>query len=217
LSFACEKYVLTPDPFPYQIDPGFEFVHQYGNKHLFRNKESLPFGLFFAQYLTEADFRSLSTSQRQKEKAISSAVVLSEKESLAARDMTRVDPESGFDAGQRSSFKLRLFNENRIAGDVQCNAPGVLVFQMPFDRGWRAFVDHAQTETLTADVGLLGIKLTKGRHEVKLRYVPPFFPIGLAMTGLSLVIFVLCLWRWPRIKPALAGTTEGSESIAYSR
>ena len=63
---------------------------------------------------------------------------------------------------------------------------------MPFDRGWRASVDRARAETLKADVGLLGIKLTEGRHVVKLRYLPPFFSIGLAVTGLSLVIFLVC-------------------------
>ena len=127
LSFACEKYVLTPDPFAYRFDPGFEFVQQYGNKHLFRNKESLPFGLFFTQYLPEADFLRLTTSEREKEKAIGNAVVLGEKESLRAADMTRVEPDSGFDVRQRSSFRLRLFNESRIAGEMQCNKPGVLV------------------------------------------------------------------------------------------
>ena len=68
LSFACEKYVLTPDPFAYELDPGFEFVKQYGNKHLFRNKESLPFGLFFTQYLPEADFRRLTMSEKIRKK-----------------------------------------------------------------------------------------------------------------------------------------------------
>ena len=96
-------------------------------------------------------------------------MVLGEKESLRAADMTRVEPDSDFDVSQRSSFRLRLFNENRIAGEMQCNKPGVLVFQMPFDRGWRASVDHARTETLKADVGLLGIKLNEGRHLVELR------------------------------------------------
>ena len=61
--------MLTPDPFPYRIDPGFEFVRQYGNKYLFRNKEALPFGLFFTQYLPEADFLRLTTSEREKEKS----------------------------------------------------------------------------------------------------------------------------------------------------
>ena len=114
-------------------------------------------------------------------------MVLGEKESLLAKDMTRLDPESGFDERQRSNFRLRLFSENRIAGDMLCSKPGVLVFQMPFDRGWRASVDRARAETLKADVGLLGIKLTEGRHVVKLRYLPPFFAIGLAVTGLSLL------------------------------
>lgn len=201
LSFACEKYVLTPDPFPYQIDPRFEFVRQYGKKHLFRNKDSLPFGLFFTQYLTASDFMRLTTTQ--KEAAVRGAVVLERSEAAAAAGMPQSSPLSDFDEAKRSDFRLRLFNENRIAGDVQCNKPGILVFQMPFDRGWRAFVDQAQTPTLKADVGLLGIKLTEGRHHVKLRYLPPFFPIGLAVTGLSLVIFLVCLWRWPRITPAL--------------
>ena len=64
LSFACEKYVLTPDPFRLSNSiQASSSCKQYGNKHLFRNKESLPFGLFFTQYLPEADFREINNER----------------------------------------------------------------------------------------------------------------------------------------------------------
>ena len=69
LSFACEKYVLTPDPFRLSNSiQGSSLCKQYGNKHLFRNKESLPFGLFFTQYLPEADFRRLTMSEKERKR-----------------------------------------------------------------------------------------------------------------------------------------------------
>jgi hypothetical protein len=202
LAFAGEKYVLTPDPVPFQVDPAYESIKRYDKIYLFRNKAFSPLGRFYTRYIPESDFMQSSTTA--KESILQHAAVLGKDESAAADDLTELAPESSSADEASGALELRSFNENRIVGEIECDSTGILVLQTPFDRGWRAMVDHARAETLRVDIGLLGMKLTKGKHLVEMRYLPPFIKIGATITALALLVFVVALWRWPRISPALS-------------
>ena len=41
-----------------------------------------------------------------------------------ATDMPRLVLDPALTSAKRATFGLRLFNENRIAGEIQCNKPG---------------------------------------------------------------------------------------------
>jgi hypothetical protein len=205
LSFVCEKYVLTPDPFSYQFDPAYEFVQRYGKVSVFKNKEVFPLGVFFTSYLLEPDFMRLS--KREKEEVLRSALVLGQEQFPIASDLVHGHNGIGADESQRGELRLSSFRENRIAGEIDCYRPGMLVFQMPFDPGWKAYVDQVRTKTFKADIGLVGLKLGSGHHFVEMRYLPQFLPIGAAISLISLLIFSVCLWRWPRVR-VLASVTQ---------
>ena len=49
------------------------------------------------------------------------------------------------------------------------------------------------------DVGLLGIGLDAGEHEVELHYRNPFLVPALGVTLASFFIICVGLWRWPRL------------------
>ena len=98
-------------------------------------------------------------------------------------------------------MKLESFRQNRIEGRIDTAAPGYLVFQMPFERGWRAFVNGERVPTTRVDVGLLGLHLPAGEHRIVLRYLPPTLLIGGPISALALLILVFARWRWPTIAP----------------
>jgi hypothetical protein len=197
LSFACEKYVLTPDPFSYQFDPAYDFVQRYKKFSVFKNKETFPLAVFFTNYLLEPDFMRLST--REKEGVLRSALVLGQEQSPIANDLVRLRNGLGVDESQRGQLRLSSFRENRIAGEIDCERPGVLVFQMAFDPGWRAYIDKTQANAVPVDIGLVGIKLSRGHHFIEMQYVPPFFRIGALISLVSLLVLVTCLVRWPSV------------------
>jgi hypothetical protein len=209
-TFACEKYVLTNNPVPFEKEEHYESVKRYGNKHLFRNQLFLPLGLSFGYYITEDMF--LQLPQWAKPLALLHAVVLSNKDAadepgpspLTMGDIKYqvIDTSLPDIAAKRRSTALNIssFRQTRIDGTIQLNQRSVLVLQTPFDPGWHAFQDGRVVPVIKADFGLLGVVLNAGEHTVELRYRPPFLYAGAAVSFVSLLIFAASLWWWPRIR-----------------
>ena len=67
-----------------------------------------------------------------------------------------------------------------------------LYFSIPYEKGWRAAVDGEDAVIEPALSVLSAVRLDPGRHTVELRYTPPGFCAGLAIS-LAAVLF-LGLW-----------------------
>jgi hypothetical protein len=210
LAFACEKYVVTPDPGWFQIAREYDFVRRYNDIHVFRNNYSLSFGVVYTSCLTEEMFLQLQTDTRRS--ALLQIVVLP---NSAAADQSGLAPLSPEEVERRvrgtperdvlverqtAALKVQLFEPSHISGSVQLDQNGVLLFQMPFDAGWHSSVDGDEVPTMKVDVGLLGIALKAGQHAVELVYRPPFLLAGGIVTLISCCIFAFSLWKWPRIR-----------------
>src|SRR5438874_840819 len=188
-TFACEKYVLTNNPVPFETAEYYEFVRRYGNKYLFRNQLFLPLGLSFGYYITEDVF--LQLPQWAKPLALLNAAVLSNRDAanepgpspLTMGDIKYqvIDTSLPDIAAKRRSTALNIssFRQTRIDGTIQLNQRSVLVLQTPFDPGWHAFQDGRVVPVLTADFGLLGVVLNAGELMVDLRCRLPFLYAGL--------------------------------------
>ena len=209
-TFACEKYALVDDPVLYQTTLRYEFVRRYGINYLFRNQLFLPLGLTFNRAMTEEVFRQLPA--KEKSEALLRLVVVpnqieAEKHGipLLSADEARQESTAGsfsdVVSGRRdSALNLTSFRQNRIAGSVRLDQKSILVLQTPFDRGWTALQDGQAAATLKADVGLLGVALDAGEHQVELRYRTPFLRTALAVSVVSLLLLGLGVWRWPRLR-----------------
>jgi uncharacterized membrane protein YfhO len=207
-TFACEKYVITKDPIPFEMAEQYERVGRYGSSYVLRNNMFLPLGLAYKQYLSENRFLSLSATD--KSQALFHAVVL-DADSPALSALAELTPEtlqkvmqanSLADAiryRRASALRIHYFSETRIEGSIEVEAPSVLVFQMPFNPGWKVLVDNRVTPSFPVDCGLFGFLLNGGSHEVQLRFTPPFLYAGAAVSFFSLVLLTLLWLRWPRL------------------
>lgn len=208
-AFACERYLLVDDPTRFQMDPHYEAMQRYGKNFLFRNQLFLPLGLTFSRYLDEDTFLRLPAGGKQE--ALLRAVVLSNQNEAAKQGLSqltlseldqdvRATPLSDVVAARRSAaFELNSFRQTHIAGRVRLDQKGILVFQTPFDRGWRAWQNGQATPVLKVDAGLLGVGLDAGEHKVELHYRNPVLIPALAITLASFLILAAGLWRRPRL------------------
>lgn len=91
-------------------------------------------------------------------------------------------------------FKITEYGDDYINGTVETNG-GVLYTSIPYDEGWQVTVDGEEKDIVSiANDGLLGIELEKGVHEIKLSYYPKGFNLGIAVSVVSLILFVgLCI------------------------
>ena len=76
---------------------------------------------------------------------------------------------------------------------VEADGRGYLVTRDSFARGWRAWVDGVETPVRRANGKHRAVPLPEGAREVTLRYDPPGLVVGLALSGLSLLV-ALGVW-----------------------
>ena len=77
-------------------------------------------------------------------------------------------------------------NGNGFRLDTDMRADGWLVVSEPAWEGWRVYVDGRRVRHYPADVALLGLFVPKGRHDVRLVYLPQAFVTGRAITFVTI-------------------------------
>lgn len=85
----------------------------------------------------------------------------------------------------------------RTPWSVSVDAPsdGVLLLAASWYPNWRVTVDGQPAELLVADGCLMGVKLSAGRREVALQYVPTDFLWGLGFMGLGWLLIAAAGWH----------------------
>ncbi len=90
---------------------------------------------------------------------------------------------------------------NRIGGDISLSKNKFLVLSVPYDRGWKATVDGVEQELLPANGMFMALPLDAGDHRIELYYVAPGLKIGLLLSCVGFVLFVvLCVFVGMRAK-----------------
>ena len=98
---------------------------------------------------------------------------------------------------------------DHVAIGVTTEAPGLLVVATTWMPGWSALVDGVAGEVLRGDFWLQVVPLrTAGRHKIVLRYIPPGFALGVAVsaaTAIAWIVVGLALWHGAKKGSAKSG------------
>ena len=63
-------------------------------------------------------------------------------------------------------------------------------FSVPYDTGWTAYVDDSKTDIIESG-GMMMIKVPAGEHNVRFNYYTPGLKVGLAVSGICILIFLV--------------------------
>ena len=94
---------------------------------------------------------------------------------------------------ERKEYMLPDFGigTNRIYGRAEMKEDGMILFTVPYSKGWTAYVDGERQKIYKADVGFLAVKVNKGEHMVVLKYDTPGFFSGCVLFIIGLILLVL--------------------------
>jgi uncharacterized membrane protein YfhO len=90
-------------------------------------------------------------------------------------------------------FSLSSYQDGAVDATFDAQHDETLLFTIPYDSGWTAYVNGKQVHTSKLYNGLLGVPVSKGLSTVELRYTTPGLSCGIAISIASIVLF--CLWR----------------------
>jgi uncharacterized membrane protein YfhO len=72
--------------------------------------------------------------------------------------------------------------------EVEASGPAVLVVVEAFSPGWQATVDGRRAEILRANLLFRAVPVPAGRHRVALVYRPRAALVGIALSGVGLML-----------------------------
>ncbi len=110
------------------------------------------------------------------------------------REYVITDLEPILDDGPRQPFVAATYNAtdpDHVFIEATTKAPGLLVIADTWMPGWSAEVDGVPTAIIRGDHAHRVIPLrSAGRHKIELRYDPPGFTLGFAITTTSAIVWI---------------------------
>ncbi len=121
--------------------------------------------------------------------------------------------EQGRQKLSESVLNCTKSTDTLIEGTIDVKEDGLFYTSISFDKGWKAYVDGEEVEITPVCDALVAFKLDKGHHDIKLKYCPQGFYLGLTATLLSIAVFIgICLISSKmKKKKAVAEETESKE------
>lgn len=80
-----------------------------------------------------------------------------------------------------------------VEGRAMAPADGTLMVTIPYEDGWKAYVDGEETEIFRADYGFIGLPLSAGNHSITFRYRAPGLTAGFWLSLAGWLLFYMGL------------------------
>jgi uncharacterized membrane protein YfhO len=120
---------------------------------------------------------------------------------ISAALMNDATFQEGYSHLSQSVLELTRFSTTALDGTILCNRDGLLYTSIPQNGNWHVYVDGVEAESQLVGNAMLAVPLTKGYHEIALRYRNPAFSWGWKVSVLSAAALLgLYLWIYPAKK-----------------
>jgi uncharacterized membrane protein YfhO len=185
---------------------GAELIDSVDKIKVYEYKNFVPFGSSYDSFITESEFAKLSIihSDVMTLRAIVIADSLSQLyydyKQLKHSDTLELympdDIANYTNAIGSEHLQMKNFTQKLIEGTITLSADKIMLITTPFDKGWKLEVNGEPHEILIVNHGLIGIKLPKGSHDIKLEYGLRNFGFTLIISGISaLLLIALILYK----------------------
>ncbi|MHB1453207.1 MAG: YfhO family protein [Saccharofermentanales bacterium] len=189
---------------------GFNKISVQNGFGIWENKNYVPLGFTYDDYISLADWMEFSTSTR--ESLLLKAIVLDINEEKAyGKLFNKLDatfyPDESDDAlasncDDRREESAYYFSRDNLGFDSKIKvAEDTLAFySVPYEPGWSATVNGKAVEIVRSNVGFMAVPVAAGDNVIRFNYMTPGLIPGLAMSFGALLLLLLYILAIPRFK-----------------
>ncbi len=95
---------------------------------------------------------------------------------------------------RQEGVELRIDKGHNLYGDSNTNG-GILFTSIPYDKGWKAYIDGNRTDTFSLCEGaFLGIRVPEGKYRLSFVYEDKSVRLGVYISLMGSVFFLICLY-----------------------
>ena len=93
----------------------------------------------------------------------------------------------------KNALNVTKLTDSTIEGTVNLEEDQILCLAMPYDEGWKIYVDGERYEAEDWAGGLMAIDIDEGKHDIYMKFVPDGLIMGLIVTILCWTIYIF-IW-----------------------
>jgi hypothetical protein len=187
-------YVAPPGTDP--PDRAFEPVYEGRDATLFRDREALPRAYVVGAVREASEEEALRVLQRGELDPRREALVPPGEALPGGVEPGDTEPGGESSPGAFTPARTERVHDGRLRVRIPPGTPaGWLVVASSYSPSWSAEVDGEEVEPRPTNHALMGLPLPAGARVVELSADSRWLVTGLAVSGLSLVIALLCLGR----------------------
>lgn len=100
------------------------------------------------------------------------------------------------DTLKNGGYNITKYSDTRFEGTVKSDGDKVMFVTVPYDAGWKVYVDGQRVNTYKTADCMLAFDVTDGEHSVVMKYMPKEFVIGLILSIIGAGLFVaMCVFE----------------------
>ncbi|MBQ6878190.1 MAG: YfhO family protein [Oscillospiraceae bacterium] len=179
---------------------GFEYLSTENGYHIYQNKNYIPMGFTFDEYITEEQYYNIHETQRAE--ALLSYLVLDESQTKLYGQYLDHDrsPDVGLsydnireivrDRKNSSAYSFN-YDEKGFSANIILSDDNLVFFSIPYEKGWTAYVNGKETVIEKVDVGFMAVFAGRGLNEIVFVYETPGLKAGAVISAVSAIGLVL--------------------------
>lgn len=87
------------------------------------------------------------------------------------------------------------YNNSTFTSKVNVNQDKYFITNIPYDKGFKVFVDKKEVKVEKVNKAFVGFKISKGSHEVTIKFTSPLKKEALIITFLSFIGYLYLIWK----------------------
>lgn len=95
---------------------------------------------------------------------------------------------------RKYKFNIEKFSDSNIIGNISVDKKGTLMFSIPYDKGWKAYIDGKPADLKVAQLAFLGLELEPGNYKIELKFFPPGLKAGIILFIFGIIIYTIYIY-----------------------
>ena len=87
------------------------------------------------------------------------------------------------------------YKDSLFTSKVSLKEDGYFITSIPYDKGFKAYIDKKEVEVEKVNKAFVGFKVPKGEHSIVLKFTSPLKKKSLIITFISFIVYLYLLWK----------------------
>ncbi len=175
---------------------GFNYYRTENGYHIYKNENYIPMGFTYDHYVTEEEYLNIYEGQRS-ELLVSALVLNEEQQKLYGSYIEHMEDPFEYINLEYEDFRAQVlkrnyssaynfqYDHNGFTAMIHLNKPNLVFFSVPYESGWTAYVNGAETVIEEVDNGFMAVFAETGINEIVFVYEEPGLKAGIIISVIS--------------------------------